>query len=342
MPKVSDTYERAYAACDQLAARGLKPTVKRVVEHIGVNTPALIGPAIKDWLVSSAADRQERLQIPEVPDALVESVSAQWRLAVESARQALAAEREAFEQEKTEIRTALATLETTHAALRQEFSAYREAAEADRQQLRETLGQRNLDLEQSRAEASAATQALADAREAVARLTGSLEAAQQEQARRQEDWQARLDSDHHWHLTRIEEEKERARQDAAEKITQLTSALTLARQQIDTLNGYLDKAARASGELKGENRLLHEAREQLQQQQDALAKQLGEAKQKIIELQASLQTREAELKWHRKELDRLRGVDEGYERKLEAKSQRVRQDGGIHTHSGKPRKPNRS
>jgi chromosome segregation ATPase len=321
MPKVSDTYERAYAACDQLAARGLKPTVKRVAEHIGVNTPALIGPAIKDWLVSSAADRQERLQIPEVPDALVESVSAQWRLAVESARQALAAERAAFEQEKTEIRAALPTLEAAHTALGQEYSAYRQAAEADRQQLQETLGQRNLDLEQSRAEASAATQALSDARETVARLTGALEAAQQEQARRQQDWQTRLDSDHHWHLTRIAEEKERARQDAAEKVTQLESALTVARQQIDTLNGYLDKAARASGELKGENRLLNEAREQLQQQQDALAKQLGEARQKLSESQADIVMRETEAKWLHNELERLLALCACYEAERETKNQ---------------------
>lgn len=336
MPKVTDTYERAYAACDQLAAQGLKPTVKRVAQHIGVNTPALISPAIKDWLVSSAADRQERLQIPEVPDALVESVSAQWRLAVESARQALAAERGAFEQEKTEIRTTLLTLQAAHAALGQEYSAYRQAAEADRQQLRETLAQRDLDLQQSRADFTAATQALADARETVARLTGSLEAAQQEQARRQQDWQARLESDHHWHLTRIEEEKERARQDAAEKITQLASNLTLARQQIDTLNGYLDKAARASGELKGENRLLQAAREQLQQQQADLTKQLDEARQKNIEIQAGLQTREAELEWHREELDRLRGVCEQHERGRKAGQQVAKQNAGKTKGSRKP------
>jgi hypothetical protein len=53
-------------------------------------------------------------------------------------------------------------------------------------------------------------------------------------------WQARLENDHRWRLNRIKEQKERAC------------------QQINALNGYLDKAARASGEHAGGS---HEAAE---------------------------------------------------------------------------------
>ena len=252
MPKVTDTYERAYEACSVLATRGINPTVKTVAEYIGTNSPAIISPAIKDWKQSLAAESFRRLDIPEVPERLVESTIALWRLAVEEAQLTLAKEKAALAEDRVQLNALVGKSEAAYQAVQQEYTLYKERSEQDLMELRATLQLREEERKQLDLEHTHTLQALAVAREANASLAGNLEESQRTQQRQQSEWEEKYDRDHAWHLTRISEERERAKQEEQGKITRLEEALALSRQHVSTLNGYLDTAATATGELRGE------------------------------------------------------------------------------------------
>jgi chromosome segregation ATPase len=301
MPKVTDTYERAYEACGVLAARGLNPTVKTVAEYIGTNSPAIISPAIKDWKQSLAAESLRRLEIPEVPERLVESTIALWRLAVEEAQLTLAKEKAALAEEKFQLNALVGKSEAAHQAIQQDYTLYRERAEQDMATLRAKVGQFEADNKQLGSDHGQTLQALALAREANASLNGSLEETQRTYQRQQSEWEEKFDRDHAWHLTRIAEERERAKQEEQEKIVRVEEALTLSRQHVATLNGYLDTSATATGELRGELKAVREEKARLLKELDALRGQLSdsvrqgfEKEKKLIEVQEERETLQGE------------------------------------------------
>ena len=302
MPKVTDTYERAYEACGVLAARGLNPTVKTVAEFIGTNSPAIISPAIKDWKQSLAAESLRRLDIPEVPERLVESTIALWRLAVEEAQLTLAKEKAAMAEEKVQLNTLVGKSEAAYQAVQQEHSAYRERTGQEADALRTMIGQLQAEKKQLESEHDQVQQALALAREANAALTGTLEESQRTQQRKQSEWEEKFDRDHAWHLTRIAEERERAKQEGLEKIARLEEALALSRQHVTTLNGYLDTSATATGELRGELRAIKEEKGRLLKELETLHGQLTDSLQqgfekekKLIEAQEEMDRQQAEI-----------------------------------------------
>ncbi len=300
MPKVTDTYERAYEACGVLAARGLNPTVKTVAEFIGTNSPAIISPAIKDWKQSIAAESLRRLEIPEVPERLVESTIALWRLAVEEAQLTLAKEKAAMAEEKVQLNALVGKSEAACQTVQQDYAAYRERAGRDAEALQAAIRQLEAEQKQLASEHSQAQQALALAREANAALTGALEETQRTQQRKQAEWEEKFDRDHAWHLARIAEERERAKQEEHEKIARLEDALALSRQHVATLNGYLDASATATGELRGELRAVKEEKERLLKEREALRSQLTDSVQQGFE-------KEKKLLEVQEETERLRG-----------------------------------
>jgi chromosome segregation ATPase len=308
MPKVTDTYERAYEACGILAARGLNPTVKTVAEYIGTNSPAIISPAIKDWKQSLAAESLRRLEIPEVPERLVESTIALWRLAVEEAQLTLAKEKAALAEEKVQLNALVGKSEAAHQAIRQDYAHYRERAEQDMTTLRATVAQVEADKKQLEADQGQTLQALALAREANASLNGSLEETQRTYQRQQSEWEEKFDRDHAWHLTRIAEERERAKQEEQEKIVRLEDALALSRQHVATLNGYLDASATATGELRGELKAVREEKVRLLQELDALRGQLSDSAQQGFVKDKALTTAQTEVEKLQGELNGLQSI----------------------------------
>jgi chromosome segregation ATPase len=308
MPKVTDTYERAYEACGVLAARGLNPTVKTVAEYIGTNSPAIISPAIKDWKQSLAAESLRRLEIPDVPERLVESTIALWRLAVEEAQLTLAKEKAALAEEKVQLNALVGKSEAAHQAMRQDYTHYRERAEQEREALRATVAQLEADKQQLVADQSQTLKALALAREANASLNGSLEETQRTHQRQQGEWEEKFDRDHAWHLTRIAEERERAKQEEQEKIARLEEALALSRQHVATLNGYLDASATATGELRGELKAVREEKARLLQELDALRGQLSASAQQGFAKDKALAAAQTEVEKLQGELNGLQSI----------------------------------
>ena len=307
MPKVTDTYERAYEACGVLAARGLNPTVKTVAEFIGTNSPAIISPAIKDWKQSLAAESLRRLEIPEVPERLVESTIALWRLAVEEAQLALAKEKAALAEEKIQLNDLVGKSEAAHQAVQQAYSTYKARAEQDLLDLRTLLQQHESEKTLLASEHKATLQDLALAREANAALIGSLEESQRTQQRKLEEWEEKFDRDHTWHLTRIAEERERAKQDELEKIGRLEEALGLSRQHVATLNGYLDASATATGELRGELKAVKIENERLLKELEALRSQLSDSVNLGFEKDKALMTMQKDMETLCGELSKLQG-----------------------------------
>ncbi len=308
MPKVTDTYERAYEACSVLATRGINPTVKTVAEYIGTNSPAIISPAIKDWKQSLAAESFRRLDIPEVPERLVESTIALWRLAVEEAQLTLAKEKAALAEDRVQLNALVGKSEAAYQAVQQEYTLYKERSEQDLMELRATLQLREEERKQLDLEHTHTLQALAVAREANASLAGNLEEAQRTQQRQQSEWEEKYDRDHAWHLTRISEERERAKQEEQGKITRLEEALALSRQHVSTLNGYLDTAATATGELRGELKAVKAEKERLLKELGSLRNQLSESVQQGFEKDKELTALRTDLENLRAEHGNLQSI----------------------------------
>ncbi len=287
MPRISDTYARAYQACGEiLSTLGRFPTIELVRERIGTNSPALIKRAINDWTAALAVETRERLQRPGVPEALLNAAEQSWRLAQNEAERALAEHRAALERERQALLEEWETVQAAHAALDREFDAYRQGAERERGTLQTALTQQKESLREARDAVDRLNQELATAREANAQLTGSLAEAKAAHAQALEDWQARFDHDHRWHLLRIEEEKERARQTGAEALAQRENALQAAQRRGSDAEERLARATQQAHELQGEQRLLQADRERLQQANAALS-------QTVADLQAQLQARSA-------------------------------------------------
>jgi len=304
MPKVSDTYERAYEACGTLAVRGINPTVKTVAEFIGTNSPAIISPAIKDWKQSIAAESMRRLAIPEVPERLVESTVALWRLAVEEAQLSLAKEKEAMAVEKAGLQAQIAQAEAACLAVQQDYAAYRERAGQEAEALRTTLAQREAESAQWQAAQEQTAKDWAQGREDNAALAATLAESQRNLERQQAEWVEKFDRDHAWHLGRISEERERAQQEAAGKMARLEETLALSRQHVASLNGYLDASAAATGELRGELKAVREEKERLLKELDTARSALADATRQRFDTE--LQLAEAVRQQERLQEDRLK------------------------------------
>lgn len=288
MPKVTDTYERAYAACATLAARGINPTVKTVAEFIGTNSPAIISPAIKDWKQSVAVESLRRLEIPEVPERLVEATVALWRLSVEEAQLSVAKEREAMAEEKQGLEARLAQAESARLAAQQEHLAYQEQAKQQIQALQTALAQAGAELKQAQAGQAQAAADLAQAREVNAGLAASLAEIQRGLARQQAEWEEKFERDHAWHLGRIAEERERAQHEAAEKKAHLEESLAHARQHAASLKDALEQAAATASALRGELTAAREERMRLAAELEEARKAWAEAQKRGFELEKRL------------------------------------------------------
>ncbi len=295
MPKVTDTYERAYQACALLAARGINPTVKTVAEAIGTNSPAIISPAIKDWRRSSAVESLRRLEIPEAPGAVADAAAALWRLAVEQAQAALAQERETLNNERAGWATQVERAEAARLDAEREQAAFRERAGQEAQSLRGALDRVEADLAAARQGQAEAAQALAQAREANAGLAAALEETRLGLCRQKAEWAEKYDRDHAWHLARIAEERERAKTEAEGQAARLEEALALSRRNAAALDGHLGQAAAANAELRGELKALREENGGLRQALEAARQEAAEQARQRQETERRLAEAEAQI-----------------------------------------------
>lgn len=91
MPKITDTYELAYACCETvLKELGRFPTIELIRERIGVNSPNTIKKAMNDWTAAFARHYVEQLEAPQafpgVPERLSVALVQLWAEAVAESR----------------------------------------------------------------------------------------------------------------------------------------------------------------------------------------------------------------------------------------------------------------
>ena len=135
----------------QLAAEGADPSVTAVRERLGSGSYSTIGTVLNDWRREQA--QATRPAIPEMPEPLYHLLRHLWAEAWKSADAAHDPERHAFDRERTEHEKAKQEL----AAEIRRLEAELERLAAEGESRRETLAQRQQELEAARVELTKAT-----------------------------------------------------------------------------------------------------------------------------------------------------------------------------------------
>jgi chromosome segregation ATPase len=240
MPPRTDTYERAYACCDQvLFEDGKFPTIDAIRERIQVNSPAVITRAIKDWTLHFVDRHREKLERPAIPPLLLDSAESLWRLALDEANRALQEREMALAEKERGWQAELEQLRNTLDTQTREARHEAERLERELQQKQSTLDELGNRLSTTTETLAVRERELAEMRQAASRAEGSLAEARAAQEAQAKAWTERFDSDHAWHLKRIEEEKTLARVRADQEIADKSAALATARGEIEALRRRL-------------------------------------------------------------------------------------------------------
>ncbi len=212
MPIVSDSYNRAYDACDAvLIEEGRFPTVEAIRARIGTNSPAIIKRAINDWLLNFAKQHKERLHRPDLPGALLDAVDNIWKTATDQSQKLFDTASEEFRLRQAELESHIAFITTTTDQQKVDWLEKEKRYE-------EQISQQQLLLDSHKKELANNQVTLLQMRDQLAenqQNLGCADATILELRKYQEDqsieWKARNEQAHEWHLKRIAEEKESLR-----------------------------------------------------------------------------------------------------------------------------------
>jgi colicin import membrane protein len=267
------TKEQVFAAADQIAAAGQRPTLEAVRQVTG-GSYTTISPALNEWKAKQATTATPlREPAPQVvTDRLAEVGAEIWSVALELANARLAAEREALEKaradleadraEATELADRLtgqleevqsllassqAAEQAAHSAaaeLRDQLAAAQEqahTADARAQEIERRAGELRIELDRSHQDADQARQALAEQREAAQAMAAQLDQVRAELVKAQA--KAEADQAAHQELrTRMERESSAQ----ADRLTAATRERDEARQVAATAR---EDVARLAGQL---------------------------------------------------------------------------------------------
>ena len=110
------TKAQVFAAADDLANEGVRPTVKLVRERIGTGSFSTITPLLNDWNSERGDDRVR--SIPEMPEGVLSSCRSLWAVAwtasqdaLQAERDGLAAARRTLEQDRSDLGAEIMELE---------------------------------------------------------------------------------------------------------------------------------------------------------------------------------------------------------------------------------------
>lgn len=198
MPKLTDTYARAYDCCDAVFTElGRFPTIDLIRERIGVNSPATIKKAMNEWTQHFAEKHFDKINRPDIPVALIHAMEQAWKLAVVEAEQAYLKKEQGYQNTIAETQAAVAEMQQAMAFVNQTLGQARAQLEQREQQI--DVLQQQID-EQARL-AGRLREQLSASEKQVAELQTLLS----EQTRR---LQKQQDHDQAWFARRISEEKQ--------------------------------------------------------------------------------------------------------------------------------------
>jgi len=239
---MTDTYTLAYEACGSyFVATGKMPTVESIKEAIGIKSPTTISTAIKDWKTALAKSMGEnKVAITGIPVDLNDAFVAVWQ----KAQTAAAA---GFRERLAELEARQAELDMKAVALSEHTERVNQLVAITEQRYQEEV--RLLMKDNSR---------LADEvlvlREAVERYQQRTTKAEQtvavmaEQIRHEKMKFQRLetqyDSQHDWALKRIEEEKDKVKQQIRQEMKDLQDETTSSKQAFNFIQVKCDQMAK--------------------------------------------------------------------------------------------------
>jgi len=208
MPKLTDTYARAYDCCDDVFTElGRFPTIDLIRERIGVNSPVTIKKAMNEWTRHFAEQHFDKLNRPDVPVALAHAMEQAWKLAVVEAEKAYLQKEQGYQDTIAENRVAMAGLEQDKAFLNQ------------------SLGQARGQIAESEQQIQALRQQLDTRAQTLHQLAGQLTDAEKQLAEQQvmmqehsQRWQQQQEQDQAWFSRRILEERQFAEDKLKDKL----------------------------------------------------------------------------------------------------------------------------
>lgn len=225
MPKITDTYQLAYACCETvLKELNRFPTIDLIRERIGVNSPNTIKKAMNDWteaFVKQYIEQQQAtMAFPEVPAVLNDAVYQLWKRSVNEAEQLASIKTEALQAQLNELQQTIEHYKTNCLAIQQALQNETDKVAATEKQLT-TLNQEHQLTHKELLESQQREQALANALE---------EQSKREQAF-MEQHAKRLQQDQDWMQRRILEERELAAEKWQAKHQQLVERLGFLKAQ---------------------------------------------------------------------------------------------------------------
>lgn len=241
MPKLTDTYSRAFDCCDEiLTSMGRFPTIELVRERIGVNSPANIKRAINDWTLQFAERHVEKLQHPKLPVVLLDAAEALWKLAVVQAEKSYQEQEHSWRRQVTDLQAILLESRHKQAELQQSLTGTQiETERAEQKFIRLQHKLESIKLE---------NQALT---EQLVTLGTELESTRQAMTAAEQQSIQRLNQDQIWFARRLAEEKDYIALQWKEKVQRL-------QQQVATLDESETILRMACSSLRQEQRRLQQ------------------------------------------------------------------------------------
>ena len=226
MPVISDSYNRAYDACDDvLIEEGRFPTVEAIRNRIDTNSPAIIKRAINDWLLNFAKKHKERLRRPDLPDALLEAVDNIWKTATDQSKKVFDVDVKEFQLREETLEGHLQLHKETNEKLTQEWqdkeAAYVQQLELSNDRIKSLEQQ----LETKDTVLLVHGKQLIDTQQTLTITEATLQELRRAQEVQATEWKVRFEQEHTWHLKRIEEEKEALRLANKTQIERLSNKL---------------------------------------------------------------------------------------------------------------------
>lgn len=251
MPKLTDTYARAYDCCDRILTElGRFPTIDLIRERIGVNSPTTIKKAMNEWTQHFAEQHFDKLHRPDIPVTLIHSVEQVWKLAVLEAEKAYLDKEKAYQHSLAENQAVLVQQQqeqqTLKAILRDTDTALAQAGQYSQALQQQLNGQQ---------------QENAELQEKVAANEKQLQEQHklmQEQALR---WQQQQEQEQEWFARRLSEEKQFLEEKWQEKIQRQA-------QQIAVLSESETSLRQVCASLRQEQQRLQQVLSKLDQGQN--------------------------------------------------------------------------
>jgi len=287
MEKRSDTYSLAYECCNTVfLEEGRFPTIDAIRDRIHVNSPAVIKRAMNDWTLHFVERHRKKLEHPNMPAVIVDAAESLWKLALGEANKD-------YEERNQEVTVKEIEWKSRIDCLEKEIKAKTDEWKNENEKLSQEMSSKislNKEISEKLNETAfslrEAESVLGVTRENLSRSEGALEEARKAHELQAKEWSEKSEKDHLWHLKRIEEEKESAKNEQARIISNLNRSLETARLDQESLRARLTQIMNQVGDQLERQGKLEAEVDKLRAELSSTEKALLQEKERSVKLQA--------------------------------------------------------